>query len=743
MNQLENAYALIIGVDNEQKQPQVLKDARAISDILSDKVKCGYKKENITLLLDKEATTENIIGAIDNFINKIDENSSFLLFYSGHGGYYKGRSYLLPFGASSENLIFGKDLRAKLSQMKSKRMIILFDCCHAGGFFDGDDKKVTLNIDKKNQGSVSRSQNLNGIAQEIDDEQGMAIIASSQTDELSWGTQGDYSLFTTCLLEALQAKHKHFFADEYIRMVETVNYVFTKVPEMIKSLKKISDIVKDQTPYANLQMNNDFIISYIPKEFKQKIVTNKYKTPPQNTDLIQSKEAKIVESWERDEGNNLLLFVHGFSGESKGTFGNIPKFLQSNSSFDGWAMKPLGYTHFVQPELGKDIWAAVLDIDKIAGFLKTSINFKFKDYDRIAIVAHSLGGLVAQKAILKLDTENRNRISHLIMFGTPSNGISSNLLTKQWNTKYSEMSSEGDFIKSLRKEWKQEFNDKYPFKLKVAASTDDEYVSLDSCHGPFNKETNEFVDGKHLMMVKPNDEKDDAYSLILNTLTGNKFFNQYTNKEEINLILGKYNAVINELLPKKDDLDKNGLTRLIFALEGSERTEEVYEILNNHPIAKDNTDLMGIIGGRHKRDYLKTFSSNSSKSSIDYYSKALKLSVKKKDNPQIYYHAINLAFLSIITDPEGGESDMMTYAKQALAATELCRDNVWKYATVAEANMYIGNMEKAEEFYIKASENAPIREKVSMHTNAYAGYVALTNIEDDKFTQFLKSRLLS
>ena len=743
MNQLDNAYALIIGVDNEQQQPQVLKDAIAIRDILSDEVHCGYKKENITLLLDTEATTENIIGAIDSFIAKIDENSSFLLFYSGHGGYYEGRSYLLPHGASSENLIFGKDLRIKLSQMKSKRMIILFDCCHAGGFFDGEDKTLTRNSGNQNPNSVSRSSNLNGIAQDIDNEQGMAIIASSQTDELSWGTQGEYSLFTTCLLEALQAKHKHFFADEYIRMVETVNYVFTRVPEMIKSLKEISDIVKDQTPYANLQMNNDFIISYIPNQFKEKIVTNKFKTPLTNTKSAESKEADAVESWERDEGNNLLLFIHGFSGESKGTFGNIPELLQSDSNFDGWAMKPLGYTHFVQPELGKDIWAAILDIDKIAGYLKTSIAYKFKDYDRIAIVAHSLGGLVAQKAVLGLDKESRNRISHIILFGTPSNGIASELLSKQWNTKYSAMSSEGDFIKSLRNEWKSTFNNKYPFKLKVAASTDDQYVSVDSCHEPFEKEHREFVKGKHLMMVKPEDKKDDAYSLILNTLTGNNFFNQYTNKEEINLILGKYDAVVNELLPRKDDLDKNGLTRLIFALEGLERNDEIYNILNNHPIAKDNTDLMGIIGGRHKRDYLKTFLASSSNLSIEYYSKALKLSVENQDYPQIYYHAINLAFLSIVTDPEGGESNMMKFAKQALEATEHCRNNVWKYATVAEANMYIGNMEKAQEYYIKASENAPIREKLSMHTNAYTGYVALTNIEDDTFTQFLKARLLS
>ena len=743
MRKLDNAYALVIGVDNEQEQPQVLKDAIAISDMLSDEIHCGYKKENITLLLDKEATTENIIGAIDSFIAKIDANSSFLFFYSGHGGYHEGRSYLLPFGASSENLIFGKDLRAKLSQMKSKRMIILFDCCHAGGFFDGDDKKVKINIKNQSHNSVTRSSNLNGIAQEIDDEQGMAIIASSQTHELSWGTQGEYSLFTTCLLEALQAKHKHFFADEYIRMVETVNYVFRRVPEMIESLKKISDIVKDQTPYANLQMNNDFVISYIPEEYKKKIVTNNYKTPNQNTESIQSKESSVSESWERSEGNNLLLFLHGFSGESKDTFGNIPKMLQSDSNFDGWAMKPLGYTHFVQPELGKDIWAAILDVDKIAGFLKTSIKYKFKDYDRIAIVAHSLGGLVAQKAILGLDKENRNRISHLIMFGTPSNGISPEVLSKQWNKKYSEMSSEGDFIKSLRNEWKGAFNDTYPFKLKVAASSNDEYVSKDSCHIPFGEEHREVVDGKHLTMVKPKDEKDDAYLLILSTLTGSKFFNQFTNKEEINLTLGKYDAVVKELLPKKDDLDKRGLTQLIFALEGLDRKDDVYDILNSHPIAQSNTDLMGILGGRHKRDYLKTSLGKSSALAVDYYSKALQISVENEDYSQIYYHAINLAFLSIVTDPEGGETNMLKYAKQALEATEQCRNNIWKFATVAEANMYLGDLETSKEFYIKTSEGIAIREKLSIHTNAYAGYVALTNREDDEFTQFLKARLLS
>jgi len=755
MRSLDNAYALIIGVDNEQKTDIFLKDAKAFYNVLSDEKLCGYKKENITLLLDKDATSENIVGALDNFIEKINPDSSFLLFYSGHGGYYEGRSYLLPYLASPENLVFGKDLRKKLSMMKSKRMLILFDCCHSGGFFDEDKTDILVEAVVNNsalQSANLQSSNLEGMAQEIDDEQGMVIMASSQVHERSWA-RGTCSIFTESLIEALKAenlKHKHFLVDEFVRTVETANYVFEKTPQKFLELKKIDNeritkgaeqIIREkmQMPYANLQMSADFAICYIPVELKHKISTRKFPKPTQNTEKIISKEESSP-SWERDEGNNLLLFLHGFSGESKDTFGNIPAMLQSNSNFDGWAMKPLGYAPIAEPKLGKDIWGAILDVDKIAGYLKTSIQYKFKNYDRIAIVAHSLGGLVAQRAIVELDEDHRNRISHLIMFGTPSNGIAPEVLEKQWNKKYSELSSEGDYIRSLRKEWKDTFSDNYPFKLKVAASTDDEFVSLESCHKTFSEEHREYVEGKHLYMVKPKSDKDATYALILDTLTGSKFFNEYDNKEEINLILGQYDSVVKKLLPNKDDLDKRGITQLVFALEGLERKDEVYDILNNNN-HKSNTDLMGVVGGRHKRDYLKTFSYKSYKMSHEYYSKALEISVENGVDSQIYYHAINLAFLSIVSDPETGRGDMKKYANQALEAANKCDDS-WKYATIAEANMYLGNLDTAKEFYIKASDGMGIREKLSMHTNAFAGYVALSNKENDEFTQFLREHLL-
>ena len=201
--------------------------------------------------------------------------------------------------------------------------------------------------------------------------------------------------------------------------------------------------------------------------------------------------------------------------------------------------------------------------------------------------------------------------------------------------------------------------------------------------------------------------------------------------------------MVKQLLPKKDALDKNGLKRLIFSLEGLDRREEALEILNEHPSAQEDTDLMGIIGGRYKRSYLKFPSQNDGETAFVYYELALEKSTAKKNFGQIYYHAINLAFLSIVI--ENDKEKMRAYGQQALDATEQCEDDPWKNATVAEANLYLRNFDKAKEFYIKAAEKSGIREKISMHLNAYAGYTSLmqTDNPEDDFIVFLKDQFLS
>ena len=57
-------FALIIGInkyDNLNNLEYAVNDARSIYDILIDKL--GYKKENIKLILDDDATKTNIMNA--------------------------------------------------------------------------------------------------------------------------------------------------------------------------------------------------------------------------------------------------------------------------------------------------------------------------------------------------------------------------------------------------------------------------------------------------------------------------------------------------------------------------------------------------------------------------------------------------------------------------------------------------------------------------------------------------------
>jgi len=746
MSKLKNSYALIIGTEYDDGL-DTNGDAEDIARILKDRTISGYPPKNVMLLTNKMADRKGILKAFDTLIKRTDESSSVFLYYSGHGGDYTYEEtdervfYFCPYGFGMEPQIpieeaekvwiKADEIKKKISKLRSKRLIFFLDCCHSAGLTMGG-----LNVIKQKNTTTKKFKKASGLAQKVDNERGISIVSSCNEDQLSYQLEDDKnSLFTKCLLEAINGIHLKSVEEPYIRIMEVSSYLMREVP------KRLKEFGVDQKPYANLQMYDNFILSYVPKSVRVKLGI---KEPIEGPEPIAKGQKEVKTSFRETKGaNNLLLFIHGFSGEASDTFGSIPDMLMKDSRMDGWDMKPFGYSQYVTPEMGKDIWAGIEDIDRISDYLSTSVKYKFDKYDRIAIVAHSLGGLIAQRAILNFKEEFQDKISHIILLGTPSNGIEPAKLTKLWNNKYQQMSSEGKFITALRQDWKNKFTGEYPFKLKIVASTDDEFVTIDSCYAPFGKDHQVTIDGKHLSMVKPENENDDCYGLILNTLTDTEFANKYTNNEEINIALGKYDVVVKQLLPKKDALDKNGLKRLVFSLEGLDRREEALKILNEHPSAQEDTDLMGIIGGRYKRSYLKFPSESDGDAAFVYYDLALEKSTAAKNYEQMYYHAINLAFLSIVI--ENDKQKMRTYAQQALDAAANCEDDPWKNATVAEANLYLRNFDKAKEFYVKAAENSGIREKISIHLNAYAGYTALmqTDNPEDDFILFLKKHFLS
>ena len=264
----------------------------------------------------------------------------------------------------SEILLF---LASVHQQVNSKLLLVFFlDCCHAEGMTKGGLFSSTNNSENKDKDKVT--ENPEGLAQKIDNDKGISIVSSCREDQLSYILEGDKnSLFTKCLLQVLKAEHKKHYDDEFVRISEVIQYIFRKVPEM----------QPEQRPYVNLQIYDDFILSNIPEDYKQYIDTSPRQdlSNADGNETTQKKERKeIVTAYRKTvDATNLLLFIHGFSGEAADTFGRIPELLMEDSKMDGWDMLPLGYSQYVKPELGKDIWAGIEDVNKIADYFSKEL----------------------------------------------------------------------------------------------------------------------------------------------------------------------------------------------------------------------------------------------------------------------------------------------------------------------------------------------------------------------------------
>jgi hypothetical protein len=209
MAALDTFHALGVGIANYQhinKLPRtVLKDAQDIYDLLVDPQHCGYPKDNVQLMLDNHATQAAMRHALANLAQQANEDSTVLCYFSCHGGRlesspYAGE-YLLPVNTlytSDENLvetaISGTEFTAALRTIPARKVLVVFDCCHAGGI--GQPKEATASELK-----ALPERYYEGLTAG----RGRVILASSHSSEYSCVLPGAAnSLFTQHLLAGLR-----------------------------------------------------------------------------------------------------------------------------------------------------------------------------------------------------------------------------------------------------------------------------------------------------------------------------------------------------------------------------------------------------------------------------------------------------------------------------------------------------------------------------------------------------------
>ncbi len=228
----QQGYALIVGIaDYPHVAPlpaSVLNDARAMAEMLQRPDRAGYLPHNVRLLLDAQATRQGVLDGLRWLAERTNEDDTALVYFSGHGHYVtegaEAGNYLITHDTRVEALrhtaISSEELTAALRRIRTRRLVVLLDACHAGGTGDVKD--------------LSRAQVKSAVSDAFYDAlkrgSGRIILASSRPEEPSYVLPGaSHSLFTQCLLEALDGNAGHD-GEGYIRVFEVVAYVFREVP---------------------------------------------------------------------------------------------------------------------------------------------------------------------------------------------------------------------------------------------------------------------------------------------------------------------------------------------------------------------------------------------------------------------------------------------------------------------------------------------------------------------------------
>ncbi len=418
-----------------------------------------------------------------------------------------------------------------------------------------------------------------------------------------------------------------------------------------------------------------------------------------------------------------IIFVHGFSRDPETPWGSFPSFIMQEEKHLNWDIYSFGYPTSLMPDL-KGIWSADPDLKTIADALRTRLSdTSLSDYKSYAIIAHSMGGLVVQRAILDLKKNSQevfNEVSHLFLFGTPSKG----LIKASWGgflkKQLKDMGRNSDFIRCLREEWDAlDIDHKYPFFFRTVAGQKDEFVPKDSSIYPFPEMNRKVAPGDHSSMVKPKSLKDVCVQIVINGLSENDT-NSFWDSARVSVDKRNFKRIINEWEPHSSELDDNALVELALALDTVGKRDDAIKIIEAR--GKKTTDAMGALAGCYKRQWLyEGRRKNDAERAYDLYSEAYGIARENGDADQALYLGINVAFMQLLYKKDQVSAE--DTAEKVLVYCEKKGEKVdkWSLATQGEVFLLKGSIESALKKYKEAimpEYGANSREIATMYIQA-------------------------
>ena len=254
-----HGYALLIGVTENQVArwalPDVAKDITALSEVLAHPERCAYPAENIKTIVGPAATRQGILAGLAWLEERLradaSGNATAVIYYTGHGWRDTAGSppayYLIPYdvreAAVRARSLRAEDFAAEIAALQPKRLLVLLDCCHAGGmgvkelapvvdatatgFVGAAIPPGLLMTGEKALAAAAGSKGLEQLAQGA----GRAVLSSSQGEQRSYIRRDrKMSIFTYHLIEALTGHAQPAEGATEVLVSDVMGHVWRRVP---------------------------------------------------------------------------------------------------------------------------------------------------------------------------------------------------------------------------------------------------------------------------------------------------------------------------------------------------------------------------------------------------------------------------------------------------------------------------------------------------------------------------------
>jgi len=221
---MSGKFALIIG-NMEYTDPGLAqltapgRDAEDFARVLKDQEIGAF--DSVNILLNQSSATVNEV--IDEFFDQKKPDDLLVLYFSGHGVRDElGALFLAVKNTIRSRLrstaVKSDYIREVMDQSRSKRQVLILDCCNSGAFSQGTKAAIGVSI---------------GTATAFEGGYGRIILTASDSTQFAWEGdkvigETDNSLFTHYLVEGLEGEADRD-GDGRITVDELYDYAYEKV----------------------------------------------------------------------------------------------------------------------------------------------------------------------------------------------------------------------------------------------------------------------------------------------------------------------------------------------------------------------------------------------------------------------------------------------------------------------------------------------------------------------------------